>query len=92
MVLSYAVTDFPDEPFRHKERQLVCSVHGDDFTVSGPRSSFDWFEAAMKNNYEPTVGGRLGPGRKDDKEISGVEQDHSLDAKWDPIQGRPATS
>ena len=29
--------------FRHKQRQLVCSVHGDDFTVSGPRSSLDWF-------------------------------------------------
>ena len=56
--------------FRHKERRLVCSVHGDDFSVSGPCSSLDWLEAAMKNKYELTVGGRLGPGPKDDKEIS----------------------
>ena len=56
--------------FRHKQRQLVCSVHGDDFTVSGTCSSLDWFEAAMKNKYELAVGGRLGPGPDDDNEIS----------------------
>ena len=56
--------------FRHKERQLVCSVHGDDFTVSGPCSSLDWFEEQMKSKYELTVGGRLGTGPKDAKEIS----------------------
>ena len=55
---------------RHKQRQLVCSVHGDDFTVSGPCSSLDWPEAAMKSKYEITVGGRLGPGPNDDKEVS----------------------
>ena len=56
--------------FRHKAKQLVCSVHGDNFTVSGHYSSLNWFEAAMKNKYELTVGGRLGPGPNDDKEIS----------------------
>ena len=54
---------------RHTQRQLVCSVRG-DFTVSGPCSSLDWFEAAMKNKYKLTVGGRLGPGPNNDKEIS----------------------
>ena len=48
----------------------MCSVHCDDFTVSGPCCSLDWFEVAMKNKYELTVGGRLGPGPNDDKEIS----------------------
>ena len=36
--------------FRHKERQLVCSVHGDDFMVSGPCSSLDSFEAAYEEH------------------------------------------
>ena len=56
--------------FPHAERQLVCSVHGDDFTVAVPCSSLDWFEEQMKAKYELTVGGRLGPGPKDEKEIS----------------------
>ena len=56
--------------FRHKEKQLVASVHGDDFTVAGPRRSLDWFEAAMKSKYELTIGGRLGPGAADAKEVS----------------------
>ena len=56
--------------FRHKQRQLVCSVHGDDFSVSGPCSSLNWFEEGMKSKYELTVGGRLGPGHDDEKEIS----------------------
>ena len=55
---------------RHKERHLVCSAHGDDFTVSSPCSSLDWLKAVMKNKYELTVGGRLGPGPKDNKETS----------------------
>ena len=55
--------------FRHKQRQLVCSVHGDDFTVAGPCSSLNWFEDAMKAKYELTVGGRLGPGPADAKEV-----------------------
>ena len=56
--------------FRQSQKQLVCSVHGDDFTVSGPCSSLNWFETTMKQKYELTVGGRLGPGADDDKEIS----------------------
>ena len=43
---SYGVLDVLREQrprvfFRHKERQLVCSVHGDDFTVAGHCSSLD---------------------------------------------------
>ena len=29
--------------FKNEERQHVCSVHGDDFTTAGPKSSLDWF-------------------------------------------------
>ena len=46
------------------------SVHGDDFTAAGPKSALDLFETAMKEKYELTVGGRLGPGPSDSKEVS----------------------
>ena len=54
--------------FHHPTRNIVCSVHGDDFTAAGPNPELDWFEATLKESYELTVGGRLGPGPKDDKE------------------------
>ena len=54
--------------FRHKERRLVCSVHGDDFTTAGPKKELDWFEGAMEEAYELSKGGRLGPGDQDEKE------------------------
>ena len=54
--------------FSHPEKGLVCSVHGDDFTTVGGKTSLDWFEGEMKKLYELTVGPRLGPGPGDDKE------------------------
>ena len=54
----------------HQEKHIVVSVHGDDFMAAGPKSALDWFETAMKDKYELTVGGRLGPGPSDSKEVS----------------------
>ena len=54
--------------FHHPTRNIVCSVHGDDFTAAGPKPELDWFEATLRKSYEFTVGGRLGPGPTDDKE------------------------
>ena len=54
--------------FHHPARNIVCSVHGDDFTAAGSKPELDWFEATLKESYELTVSGRLGPGPKDDKE------------------------
>ena len=56
--------------FHHRSRGIIVSVHGDDFTSSGPKCELDWFEAQMKKRYELTVGGRLDPGDKDDKEAT----------------------
>ena len=56
--------------FRHPTKHIVVSVHGDGFTAAGPKSSLDWFESAMKDKYELTVSGRLGPGPSDSKEVS----------------------
>ena len=54
--------------FWHRERRLICSVHGDDFTTAGPKNQLDWFERCLENKYELSKGGRLGPGRGDMKE------------------------
>ena len=55
--------------FRHKGKGIVCSVHGDDFTSSGPKDALDWFEAELQNHYEVTIQPRLGPGPDDAKEV-----------------------
>ena len=54
--------------FYHQNRNIACSVHGDDFTAAGPKPELDWFEATLKKSNELTVGGCLGPGPTDDKE------------------------
>ena len=56
--------------FYHRERGLVTSVHGDDFTTAGTKKQLDWFEKSLAAIYELTRGGRLGPGEKDDKEAT----------------------
>ena len=48
----------------------MCSVHGDDFTTAGPKHQLDYFEKRMKEKYELTTGGRLGPNAEDDKEAT----------------------
>jgi len=54
--------------FHHKERALVCSVHGDDFTTAGAKPDLDWFETELEARYELRKGGRIGPGKDDEKE------------------------
>ena len=51
-------------------KDVVVTVHGDDFTAVGPKSSLDWYEAELKKLYELKVGGRLGPAPEDDKEAT----------------------
>ena len=55
--------------FRHSSREIVCSVHGDDFTSSGPKRDLDWMKSAMEQKYELTESGRLGPGPEDDNDV-----------------------
>ena len=54
--------------FWHKEKQLISSVHGDDFTTAGPKSALDWFRSELEKRYELKEGARLGPAPEDDKE------------------------
>ena len=37
--------------FQHPEKCTAGSVHGDDFTSSGPKTPLDWFETAIAQEY-----------------------------------------
>ena len=43
--------------FVHVERGLATSVHGDDFTTTGPECELDWFEDKIEAKYELKKGG-----------------------------------
>ncbi len=60
--------------FYHRAKGIVCSVHGDDFTSSGPKDSLDWLEESICSIYEATVGPRLGPGKHDAKEARALNR------------------
>ena len=55
--------------FRHGSKNLVTSVHGDDFTIAGPKLQIDLMKKEMEAKYELTETGRIGPGPKDGKEL-----------------------
>ena len=52
--------------FSHREKRIVTTVHGDDFTSSGPKVSLDWLREQLKAKYELVEQARLGPGQHDD--------------------------
>ena len=54
--------------FWHPTRDVAVTVHGDDFTSSGPKPALDWLEKSISEKYEITVEPRLGPGPNDAKE------------------------
>ncbi len=75
--------------FYHPKRKVMCSVHGDDFTSSGPKPSLDWLEKSISNSYEITIGPRLGPGPQDEKEARALNRiirwpDDCIDYAADP--------
>ena len=47
--------------FRHPKRQLLVTVHGDDFTYVGSRPDLDWFDRCMGGGalraYAPATAG-----------------------------------
>jgi hypothetical protein len=78
--------------FYNGERDLLCSVHGDDFTTRGPKAELDWFEQQLAQRYELKVGPRLGPAPEDAKEVTVLNRvlrwtDNGLELEADPRQG-----
>ena len=55
--------------FWHKEEEIRCVVHGDDFTVLGWENQLDCFWAKIKEKFQSKHRGRLGPGPSDLKTI-----------------------
>ena len=77
--------------FVHAAKDVVVTVHGDDFTAVGPKVRLDWYEAALEAKYELKKGGRLGPGPKDDREATCLNRvirwcDDRLEYEADPRQ------
>ena len=78
--------------FKHYGLHLVCSVHGDDFTTAGLKSSFDKFVEELKKKYEFKESARLGPSLEDDKEARVLNRvvrwtPEGLEYEADPRQG-----
>ena len=55
--------------FYHREYDLRCVVHGDDFMFVGVAASLAWIEAEMHKPFLMKVVGTLGPGKGDQQEI-----------------------
>jgi hypothetical protein len=77
--------------FRHSERMIALSVHGDDFTAAGPCHDLDWFEGEMQRHYELTIQPRMGPGPDDGKEAIVLNRvirwtDQGIEMEADPRQ------
>ena len=66
--LGFTQGDASPNVFKHSERGITTSVHGDDFTSSGPADALDWLEESLAEHYELTVALRMGPGPNDAKE------------------------
>ena len=55
--------------FYHRERDIVCSVHGQDLSSTGPADQLEWLERAIGQRYEITIGPSVGPGPRDAKKL-----------------------
>ena len=55
--------------FYHKKRDLICVVHGDDFTILGWSAQLDRFWKEVQIKFEAKHRGRIGPDEGDEKEV-----------------------
>ena len=83
--------------FRHADRRLVASVHGDDFTICGPKKQLDRMKSEMQKKYEFTESGRLGPSKDDDNEVKILNRiarwtDGGVEYEADPRQAERLVS
>ena len=54
--------------FKHPQKQLMCSVHGDDFATVGPKKSLHWFKDELTKRYGLKEAARIGGGATNDIE------------------------
>ena len=78
--------------FRHTGKRMLATVHGDDFTICGPKRHLDQLKRDMEEKYELTELARLGPGKTDDKEVKILNRivrwtERGLEYEADPRQG-----
>ena len=90
--LGFAVGDASACVFFNAERELRCSVHGDDITTVGSKTNLDWFKAELEKFYELKEAQRLGPGPNDHKEAVVLNRvvrwtRDGLEYEADPRQG-----
>ena len=55
--------------FYHKQRDLRCIVHGDDFVFVGSDTDLLWMEEQMRQRFLVKVVGKLGGDETDLKEL-----------------------
>ena len=65
--------------FARPSRGISVSLHGDDFTATGPNDQLDWFEAKRKSHYELTVGGSDGSRARQRHGSASAQPHHPLD-------------
>ena len=78
--------------FRHVGKRMVASVHGDDFTIAGPKKHLDQLKRDTQKKYELSELARLGPGPADDKEVKVLNRiirwtASGIEYEADPRQG-----
>jgi hypothetical protein len=56
--------------FAHRQKDLTCVVHGDDFTFEGEDEDLRWILSEMRGWFEVKLRGVLGPEPEDDKEVT----------------------
>ena len=75
--------------FVHPVTEIAMSVHGDDFTATGPKSQLDCFQQMMQGHHKLTVDGRLRPGASANKEATVFNRvmqwtEHGIEYEADP--------
>jgi hypothetical protein len=81
--------------FRHPERDLVSSVHGDDFATTGAKEDLDWFLTTLQERYElvESVFALAQAKRTTRKLVSSTEWCGGLSKAWStkPTPGKSST-
>ena len=65
--------------FHHLSRGICTSVHGDDFTSTGPCDQLDWLEKSIAAKYEISISPKIGSGAARRQARQSPQQDYYMD-------------